>query len=411
LGNKDAGLNKLLAEANIAEGYMRKPYVPLQRFGEAFISVKDDEDRTIWYETFEGTTKGSALRKARAKRSELVRKYPNATVSQPEIMTIQEIRRLIKEAGPTVSIEYLSQFMSDTNARRFQEAMKEMRQVLAAKGLDKDISPIGSYRTPRDRSVGLEGVPGYSADFTRGTLQYIMTASEAIARNRYQPLIRKHYGDTIEYAQNTKDVNLQEATQSFFDYTEDPVQEFANLRRMGFWWYLGGNISSAMLQTMSLFQFTGPLLSQMAGTKATTVELGKAIADARTMVSIFNRQYEDAFIDFNKVFDDEPGMAEAIYTAVADGTIKQGQAMQEAGIVPGPGGSQVGSQSAAQKNFRKFENIFVGGTFNTFEAISRITAFMTAYRLASKNPKVLEEAEVSYGRGFETGRFCINFRG
>jgi hypothetical protein len=401
LGNQDAGLNKLLTEANVAEGYMSKPYVPLQRFGDAFISVKDDEDRTIWYETFEGTTKGSALRKARAKRSELVRKYPNATVSQPEIMTIQEVRRLIKEAGPTVSIEYLSQFMSDTNARRFQEAMKEMRQVLAAKGLDKDISPIGSYRTPRDRSVGLEGVPGYSADFTRGTLQYIMTASEAIARNRYQPAIRYHYGETIEYAQNTKDVNLQEATQSFFDYTEDPVQEFANLRRMGFWWYLGGNISSAMLQTMSLFQFTGPLLSQMAGTKATTIELGKAIADARTMISIFNRQYEDAFIDFNKVFNDEPGMADAIYTAVADGTIKQGQAMQEAGIVPGPGGSQVGSQSAAQKNFRKFENIFVGGTFNTFEAISRITAFMTAYRLASKNPKVLDEAEVMYGNDMD----------
>jgi len=401
LGNKDAGLNKLLEEANIAEGYMRKPYVPLQRFGDAFISVKDDEDRTIWYETFEGTTKGAALRKANAKRSELVRKYPNATVSQPEIMTIQEIRRLIKQAGPTVSIEFLSQFMSDTNARRFQEAMKEMRQVLAAKGLDKDISPIGSYRTPRDRSVGLEGVPGYSADFTRGTLQYIMTASEAIARNRYQPLIRKHYGDTIEYAQNVKDTNLQEATQSFFDYTEDPVQEYANLRRMGFWWYLGGNISSAMLQTMSLFQFTGPLLSQMAGTKATSIELGKAIADARTMVSIFNRQYEDAFIDFTKVFDDEPGMAEAIYTAVADGTIKQGQAMQEAGIVPGPGGSQVGSQSAAQKNFKKFENIFVGGTFNTFEAISRITAFMTAYRLASKDPKVLEQAELLYGNDMD----------
>ena len=52
---------------------------------------------------------------------------------------------------------------------------------------------------------------------------------------------------------------------------------------MGFWWYLGGNISSAMLQTMSLFQFTGPLLSQMAGTKATTAELGKAIADASSL--------------------------------------------------------------------------------------------------------------------------------
>ena len=407
LGNKDAGLNKLLAEASIAESYMSRPYVPLQRFGNVFITVKDDDGKTIWYETFEGDigteTLGnrSAMKKALAKRSQLVAKYPNATVSQPAVMTIQEMRRLIKQAGPTVSIEYLAQFMSDTNARRFQEAMKEMRQVLAAKGLDKDISPIGAYRTPRDRSVGLEGVPGYSADFTRATMQYIMTASEALARNRFQPLISYHYNETIKDAQARGDTNLLEATQSFFDYTEDPVQEFANFRRMGFWWYLGGNISSAMLQTMSLVQFTGPLLSQMAGTKATTVELGKAIADATSMAKVSGRQYEDAFLDFNKVFDDVPGLKDAIFTAVADGTIKQGQAMQEAGIVPGPGGTQVGTQSAARKNFRKFENVFVGGAFNTFEAASRITAFMAAYRLASKDPKVLENAELLYGNDLD----------
>ena len=407
LGNKDAGLNKLLEEASIAEGYMSKPYVPLQRFGNVFITVKDDNGNTIWYETFEGSvgteTLGnrSAMKKALAKRSQLVAKYPNATVSQPAVMTIQEIRRLIKQAGPTVSIEYLSQFMSDTNARRFQEAMQEMRQVLAAKGLDKDISPIGAYRTPRDRSVGLEGVPGYSADFTRATMQYIMTASEAIARNRYQPLISHHYNETIKDAQAKGDTNLQEATQAFFDYTEDPVQEFANFRRMGFWWYLGGNISSAMLQTMSLVQFTGPILSQMSGTVSAASELTKAASDAMSMAKISGRQYEDAFLDFNKVFDDVPGLKDAVFTAVADGTIKQGQAMQEAGIVPGPGGTQVGTQQAARKNFRKFENVFVGGAFNTFEAASRMTAFMAAYRLASKDPKVLENAEALYGNDLD----------
>jgi len=417
LGNKDAGLNKLLAEASIAEGYMSRPYVPLQRFGNVFITVKDDDGNTIYYETFEGNvgteTLGnrSAMKKALAKRSQLVAKFPNATVSQPAVMTIQEMRRLVREASTgidkktkkkrTVTLDYLSQFMSDTNARRFQEAMKEMRQVLASRGLDKDITPIGAYRTPRDRSVGLEGVPGYSADFTRATMQYIMTASEAIARNRYQPLISHHYNETIKDAQAKGDTNLQEATQAFFDYTEDPVQEFANFRRMGFWWYLGGNISSAMLQTMSLFQFTGPLLSQMAGTKATTVELGKAIADAASMGKVQGRQYEDAFLDFNKLQDDVPGLKDAIFAAVADGTIKQGQAMQEAGIVPGPGGTQVGTQSAARKNFRKFENVFVGGAFNTFEAASRITAFMMAYRLASKDPKVLENAELLYGNDLD----------
>jgi len=403
LGSPNVGLNKLLTAATVAEQYMTKPYVPLQRFGNIYITVVDDEGKTLWYETFEGL---NATNRAREKRSELIAKYPNATVSQPEKITIDEIRRLVQRAAADdkLSIEFLAQYMTDVNARRFESAMQEVRQVLADKGLDKDITPMSAYRQPRKKDVGIEGVPGYSADFTRATMQYLMVASDAIGRNRYNPAIRHHYNETLKYALNKKDEQLRKATQEYFKYTEDPLQEFSEFRRLGFWWYLGGNMSSAVLQTMSLVQMTGPLLSQVAGVAPTAAELTKAVADAGSMLSISQRQYEDAFINFDKIktiLNDTEGLADAVFNSVADGTIKQGQALQEAGVVPGPGGTLVGSQGAINKNFRKFENVFVGGAFNTVEAISRMTAFIAAYRLASKNPKILEQAELLYGNDLD----------
>jgi len=410
LGSENSGLNKLLNLANEVDTLISKPYVPLQRFGDVFIKVTDADGNLLWFETFEGQIGNEyigidlAMRKAKAKRPELIAKYPGATVSQPAKMTIESIRQEVQNFGQIGTLEYITQFMTDTNARNFQEAIKEARQIMADKKIDKYITPLSAYRQPRNKTIGAEGVPGYSADFTRATLQYIMTASDAIARNRYHADTVKHYFNTLKDATERGDIQLQRATKEYFEYSDDPVQEFASFRRLGFWWYLGGNISSAFLQTFSLLQFAGPILSQVGGTAPTLKELTKAVADAGSLFSISKRQYEDAFLDFEKIkeiYKNDPDLAEALYNAVADGTIKQGQAMQEAGIVPGAGGSEIGTQAAINKNFRKFENIFVGGTFNTFEALSRITAFVAAYKLAKANPKVLENAELLYGNDLD----------
>ena len=53
------------------------------------------------------------------------------------------------------------------------------------KGLDKDTMGLNSFFIARDKSVGAEGVPGYSADFPRAIMQYIMVASNQLSRNRY----------------------------------------------------------------------------------------------------------------------------------------------------------------------------------------------------------------------------------
>ena len=404
LGTKDAGLNKLLNTAGTITTLNRKMYVPLSRFGDIFIAVhttvKDKKgkevEQLIWYQQFE------TMAEANAARDGLRLRFPDATISKPAVQTIEELKSIIergeKAGKKPVSLEFLSQFMSDTNARNFQEILQQLRQTLTDRKLNKDVIGIKQFYTSRDKSVGAEGVPGYSADFPRSIMQFLMVASNSLARNRYANDKNAAYTETIEHALKHKDINLKKFTEKYYTYVEDPVQEFSNLRRAGFWWYLGGNVSSAILQTMSMVQFTGPLLSQMAGTVATVRELGKAFAHASNMVVhgvMGERQYQDAFLDFNKL--PEGPIKEVLMRAIADGTIKQGQALLEAGIIPSMGGTLVGSQRARNKAFRTFENIVIGGTFNTFEAASRITAFIATYNLAVNDPKVLDQADLLYG--------------
>mgnify|MGYP003146273658 CR=1 FL=1 len=405
LGNKDSGLNALLTQAGQTATLNKKMYVPLMRFGKFFVSVKQKEtitdektgevkevDKLLWYQQFE------SMGQANESLNSLRIKFPDAEISTPAELTLQRLRQLVKEGRGFKNLEYLAQFMSDTNARNYQEILKTLRETLATKGLDKDVMGINQFYVERDKSVGAEGVPGYSADFPRSIMQYLSIAANTIARNRYSKDKNKYYDQTIKYALDKGDSNLEKFTESFYNYQEDPVQEFGNLRRMGFWWYLGGNLSSAVLQTMSLVQFTGPILSQLGGTKNTIKELSKAFSWASSMVAhgvSGERQYQDAFLDFNKIPDGP--IREALMRAIADGTIKQGQAFQEAGITPGMGGTLVGSQQQRNKVFREVENILVGGAFNTFEAASRITAFIATYNLAVNDPKVLDQADALYG--------------
>ena len=400
LGNKDAGLNALLNQAGQVETLNKKMYVPLMRFGKFYISVsaiETDEKgketkKLLWYQQFE------TMGEAQAALPDLRMRFPEADISAPSEMSIDKLRQMVQEGKGFKNLEYLAQFMSDTNAESYQLILKELREVLAKKGLDKDVLGLNQFYIARDKSVGAEGVPGYSADFPRSIMQYIMVASQQIARNRYAKDKNKYYDETRKWALDKGDNNLLKFAEKYYNYVEDPVQEFAQLRRIGFWWYLGGNLSSAFLQTMSLVQFTGPILSQLGGTFATTRELRKAVAHASGMIVdgfAGQRQYQDAFIDFNKL--PEGDIKEALFRAIADGTIKQGQALQEAGITPGMGGKFVNSQRERNKRFRWVESVIVGGAFNTFEAASRITAFIATYNLAKNDPKVLDKADLLYG--------------
>ena len=108
--------------------------------------------------------------------------------------------------------------------------------------------------------------------------------------------------------------------------------------------------------------------------------VSKAFKDASAMISWTNNEYGDVFIDWTKVPDD---VKDAI-TNDMHHYLKQGMALMETGQVPGREGFD---QESALRNF---EQMIIGGPFNTMEAISRMTAYIAAYRVA-QDPKVREK--------------------
>jgi hypothetical protein len=110
------------------------------------------------------------------------------------------------------------------------------------------------------------------------------------------------------------------------------------------------------------------------------------------MLSFTGNQYGDTFIDWDKVPEDVKTQVEEDMASY----LKQGQAMHEAGQVPGT--ENMGSKQ--KRAFRQFENMIIGGMFNTMEATSRLTAYIAAMRTfndPANGNEAIERMRTLYG--------------
>ena len=376
---KSTGLSRLSQTLAKFEAMATGTYIPLMRFGEYYISVvnpnkkEGEEGRSVDYIMYE------SKREADAALSDIQNKYinnPNAQVNPVSKQTLPQLKQKVRDG--VIGVLDIGQYLSESNAETFSQLQEELERLVVE---NKDIVGFDQFMIPRSQ-VG--GVGGYSADFGRAAQQFIFMASRVAARNRFMPEARKKYNDVLNYAQDTMNPRprLEQGVKTFWDYTQDPRQEFATFRQIGFWWYLGGNMSSAILQVMSNVQFTGPMLAEitpggkgnLVGRKGATAaaQLLKAQKDAIGMLSFTQNQFGDTFIDWTKAPKD---VRDFVIEDMA-GYLKQGQAMHEAGQVPGT--ESVGSRQ--RRLFRMFENAVIGGMFNTMEATSRLTAYIALMR-------------------------------
>ena len=379
------GLNGLLSELATYQKFKTNDYMPLQRYGNKFIAVKDAEGNLIDYRMFEsGVFFGKLYNEERGVRAELQKKYPSIDISKikTQDVTISNVRRELKSDLQT--LDDIAQFMSDRNSRNYVDIRKELEATIN-KRVGGDIRGYNIFMKPR-KEVG--GVPGFSTDFGRAISQYINLASQFAAQNRFKTTELR----MLNYLQkNAEQEPLKKAVEKWYEYAEDPKQELARLRKLGFWWYLGGNASSALLQTATILQMTGPYLTPFAGPVGVgdvrvNTELLKAVNDVRKMM-VFpvvgkyltgkDRKFQDVFLDFSLLPDD---IREDAIRDIATGLIKQGAVLKEAAMPSG--GVTYQSRSKAYNAYRNFENVVMGGMFNTFETMSRLTAYIATQRLA-----------------------------
>ena len=249
--------------------------------------------------------------------------------------------------------------MSDNKGKMFQELLKELNSSVS----EGRIVGFNQFITPR-REVG--GVDGYSGDFMNGIMAFGLMASDFAARNGMSKEVARNYGKAKDYADNPRNPKpkLRAAITGMYDYgvVDAHNYEFSGIRRMGFWWFLGGNFSSGILQTMSAIQFTGPILSQFAGTPKTTVQLTRAFHDARKMMSITESDYGDTFMNVSNAPKELQALIQERFN---NGTLRPGQAGLEKGQAPNAS-IIPGKRGAVRKAGRVFEQGIMSGVFNTF---------------------------------------------
>ena len=394
------GISQLVGDLRVLQEQMQGDYIPLMRFGDNVITVVNEsikekripaqpneagayEYKDKWVkdnpEHYLGRYHFESKREAEEARTRLQNAYRGTlgvVVSPITKLNKMNVKEHYRE-GVTNIID-IAQHLSDPKATIFKELKVELDQLAANNSYKTGVHQILQAR----RQAG--GVPGFSQDFGRAFAQYGYMMGRAIGSNRFlgNAVKAKENLELYNKEQRSKgnpDTQMEIALEKWWEYVQDPHQEFANVRRLGFWWYLGGNLSSAILQIMSNVQFTGPLLAQMSNSVRVGKELTKAHAEVLSMFSFSTNQYGDVFLDFNKLPKD-PGLREAIIGLAGDGDmatyIRQGMALQETG-------QSVGAEGLNPRNaFHNFEKKVIGAPFGTMEAVARLTGYIAAYRIA-----------------------------
>ena len=395
------GLLALQEELRKVNQWQQSDYVPLQRHGTHYIIVRQapNEDelkvnpkakgKVLHYEHIEAdmnpASRETQFNEVRARLTKQYGDTEGFILEDIEKINIKELRT--KFGQQFDSIDSAAQYLSEANQNKFSEIREILKTQLGSKA-NPNIKGFEAFVTGRQQ---LGGVNGFDGDFVRGILNFGLMGSEQASRNRFmteaasrRDLFNQHY---------LEGTNIRQGVDKWFQYkVDDPAQEFAQLRRAGFWFFLGGNLSSALLQTMSLVQFTGPVLSEFAQGQSAAAALTKSFAESMKMISFRKNQHGDIFLNFDKVPLD---IREEVLHAVRTGIIKQGQLLQEIGMPVGHPTVASSTEGSAKRKLHDFEMTIVGGAFNTMETVSRMAAYIAALRLA-RDPKVLAKADEIY---------------
>jgi hypothetical protein len=401
IGTDATNLPALLKELRNFEELKQFDYVPLQRYGTHAITVKDDTGEVVRYEHIsvplneEKIAGMTTSRKFSEVRSRLLNEYPASEgfeVSQVEEISEDYRSKMPKDLS---MIDSMAQHLSDKNAKKYDAVRKELDTIIGKQNI------VGFDKFVRGRKI-IGGVPGFDGDILRSISQFGMITAEYGARNRYLKDVNNSYSDAITYTDVNNMPNLREAVEKMKAYGVDNMHshEWTTPRRLGFWWFLGGNLSSGILQTMSMVQFTGPMLAQFSNSAKSATQLSRAFVEVNRLITFTDNQFGDVFLNLDKprlmeIFKDE-ALVEAISEDIANGIIKQGQALYETGQAPGFTLTPTDKTNMQIRGrIKQLEQGVMGGTFNTYETISRLTAYVAAYRLA-QDPKTMQNANTWY---------------
>lgn len=220
-----------------------------------------------------------------------------------------------------------------------------------------------------------DNVPGYTADFERSMADYVIGMAGYLSRRQHM----RQWDNAITAIKDQPRL-FQYATK-YRDYVNNPQEELALIRQIGFFSYIAGVIASAVTNLTQVPMLTVPTLSQFAPTPLVLKELGRAYKDA---IKMLTRSMD--FFDPSKAPAD---IREALMDAWEEGSFVP---LETLDLMMTARQRNVG----ARRGVKAFNDLtkMVSATFTFAERMNRLVTFIAAARLAAKEGVKKEAARV-----------------
>jgi hypothetical protein len=346
-------------------------YFPHTRFGDFTIVVKDSQGKTVYAEMFE-------KEKSRDKAVAAVRaKFPQGKGFTVATSKLSEEAKVYRGIPQSLLVHMKNQLNLDK------------KQMAALEEMIVHSMPAVSFKNHFTKK---ERVEGFSRDALRAYAEYMWHGSNHIARIEFGPLmeeaIQKGEADIKQRINTGQDSTKRRKITDYllhhYESIMNPKEDWAGLRSLGFIWWLGYNVKSAVLNFTQVPLVTYSHLGAHFGTLKASAEMTKTMAHIRTIY----RSPKKAATKHTQF------LGKMIGLGIEQGFIDESFAANLAGIAEGSNLNQSIAKTKVRKMMLQF-NQGAGFMFQAVEKLNRIVSFVSATELARKNPnaKYLEDVK------------------
>ena len=388
------GIDKILGSMTAGIYQERAGYIPFQRYGSVIIAV-----------TRKGAKKGDA---------------PLATVlvdaDSADMPSVKKARKALEDRYGAVGDVQEPRLVSENDYSG--AAMEEMEHLISrlerAAGRDKgDLYKAYIEKVADEFKRGWQrksrNVLGFSTDFEKVIPEYLSNAAQTNGRMRYANAIDRQMREINNPrggtpADGVPSKSVRDFTNKWLNYVDNPSNDFSTTRKVGFLWYLWGNLSSAVVNLSQTPLVTLPVVAKWG------MNLGQSIAEATKIANLFfsrkvwYMQDGRILLDVDKMNFLSDAEKQAVKGWQQSGLLQNQITNDQAGL----GYVEKISNKAVMRNIEK---VFQAGAspFALAETINRLTAGLIAYRSALKTGaldkaiKVYEKNQAFQDR-FDGGR-------
>lgn len=416
-------LGKMLRKnSELREQYTDRHFFPLSRFGNYAITVRAEEDlvyeerefkkgEVVLFELYEREKdrwpvsllsgqdlsqegRFRELRKKLDSRFKVLTSVVSDEATMYQGMPIELTDRIVKLLEETTVEFYADGGMSSKEKELLEQ------QIEAVKVLSQELSPGNSFKQRLQRR---QGTLGWSTNAMRGYAAYFQNFSNFIARIQYHHEMMgsikqvKHQaavlreGQTIEQQrQSRKAMELARYMERHYTYLMNPGNELANVRAVGFIWYLGMVPKSAFVNLTQVGMVAQPYLAAEFGQARAA---GALLASYGQIVKLFQAktavQAEDLTTPTLDMLSRKTGMdpdfLEALKLGLEYGFINESLATELGAIADGsmlgrlaPGALKPGHRAESMIRWVSHKAAFL---FQQAETLNRLVTFAAAYKL------------------------------